>query len=345
VIALRTLTSADACGVVAVSTLRRRVILGTTLAVASSIVPAQQRRKRVAFVATHTRLAAMQGPEPESPAVRAFVHRLRELGHRDGQGVTIELHSAEGRVERIPELMREVVAAGPDVIVTNAVGPAADTTLTIPIVGPLSANLLLRHLVASALPLALVHPSRNVTGILSDLASMNGKRLELLKEAAPTISRIAFVADIPWSPDTSAAADALGLTLWRANVDRDADLDPAFGEIVRQRADALLVVSSGVNFANRRRIIDFAAARRLPAIYEARELADSDGLIVYGVNTALLYRGLGDYVDRILRGASPRDLPIEQASRFELVINRRTAHALGLELPRTLLLRATEVID
>jgi putative ABC transport system substrate-binding protein len=344
VIALRTLTSADACGVVAVSTLRRRVILGTTLAVASSIVPAQQRRKRVAFVATHTRLAAMQGPEPESPAVRAFVHRLRELGHRDGQGVTIELHSAEGRVERIPELMREVVAAGPDVIVTNAVGPAADTTLTIPIVGPLSVNLLMRDL-AGPLVGAPVRPFRNVTGILSDLASMNGKRLELLKEAAPTISRIAFVADIPWSPDTSAAADALGLTLWRANVDRDADLDPAFAEIVRQRADALLVVSSGVNFANRRRIVDFAAARRLPAIYEARELADSDGLIVYGVNTALLYRGLGDYVDRILRGANPRDLPIEQASRFELVINRRTAHALGLELPRTLLVRATEVID
>jgi putative ABC transport system substrate-binding protein len=344
VIALRTLTSAVACGVVAVSTLQRRVILGTTLAVASSIVPAQQRRKRVAFVATHTRLAAMQGPEPESPAVRAFVHRLRELGHRDGQGVTIELHSAEGRVERIPELMREVVAAGPDVIVTNAVGPAADTTLTIPIVGPLSVNLLMRDL-AGPLVGAPVRPFRNVTGILSDLASMNGKRLELLKEAAPTISRIAFVADIPWSPDTSAAADALGLTLWRANVDRDADLDPAFAEIVRQRADALLVVSSGVNFANRRRIIDFAAARRLPAIYEARELADSDGLIVYGVNTALLYRGFGDYVDRILRGASPRDLPIEQASRFELVINRRTAHALGLELPRTLLVRATEVID
>ncbi len=326
-------------------TSRRRLVFGTLSAFAARAVAAKQRRARVAIVFTDSPVAVMLGSQPTHALVRTFVSRLNDLGYRDGIEIEIERRSAEGHSERLPGIMREVVAAGADIIVTNALEQALLVTRSVPIVG------IVDDAIGGGLAGSLARPDRNFTGIQSFVdPSLNAKRLEILKEAAPTVSRVVFILEKPsgeiaWRNETRDAASRLTLVLSFAAVDSGADFDAAFAEIVRQHADALMIGDNGVNYVHRQRIIDFAAARRLPAMYPHRELGDQGGLICYGPSLSEGYGRLAGYVDRILRGSRPADLPIEQPTRLELVINRRTARALGLKLPGELLLRADAVID
>jgi len=263
--------------------------------------------------------------------------------------VIIEARSAEGRPERLPALVREVAELPVDVIVTAGtpmVRAARQATDTIPIIaiGP--------NLVTLGLANSLARPGGNVTG-LSFYAgpSMFGKRLDLLKRAAPAVTRIAYMGQsVPvgksmWTAETAEAARTLGLVLSGIAVDRPEDLDAAFGSMSRQRPDAILATDTPVNLGNRARIVEFAARERLPAIYGLRPSPEAGGLMSYGIHIPDLTRRAAHYVDKILKGAKPGELPIELPTRFELVINLKTAKALGLTMPQALLLQADEVIQ
>ena len=278
---------------------------------------------------------------------RAFVDGLRDLGLVEGRNIVIERRSAEGRYERFPGLMQELLALPVDVIVTS--GPGVDAarraTNTIPIV--------IVGLGAIENPEAMgaasfARPGGNLTGLSSNVGlAMNGKRLQLLSEAAPKASRVAFLGlgRPGWLPETKAAAHALGLVLLEASADTPQELEAAFAAIARDRADALFLVDTGVNYVHARQINEYAARLRLPNIHYWREGPEAGGLMSYGTNFADLWRHAATFVDKILKGAKPGELPIEQPTKFELVINLKTAKALGLTIPQSLLLRADEVIQ
>jgi putative ABC transport system substrate-binding protein len=200
---------------------------------------------------------------------------------------------------------------------------------------------------------SLARPGRNLTGLTSEVGvtELNGKRLQLLREAVPSASRVAFLgqssrpSDRSWRPATETAARALGLTLFWVGADTPEQYEAAFAAIAKHRVDALYVDGTAVNFGNTRPITEFAAKLGLPAIYQFREAPEAGGLMSYGSNLADLFRRAATFVDKILRGAKPGDLPIEQPTKFELVINLRAAKALGLTIPQPLLLRADEVIQ
>jgi putative ABC transport system substrate-binding protein len=332
---------------------RRSMLLGLSAAAATAPLAAlaqfAQRQPRVALIANSTPLAEMSGPDPINPNARGFVHGLRDLGWYEGRNIVIERHSAEGRPERGPAMLREAIDRKVDVIVTY--GPAmaraaAQATDTIPIValGP--------DPVALGLATSFARPGRNITGLsLEAGAAMNGKRLELLKQLVPKATRVAFLRDPPqpgrpvWRADTEAAAQTLGLSLQMAAVSTPEDFDAVFAAIARDRPDAIFCADSPLNLGSRQRIVDFAARQRLPAVYALRAFAESGGLMSYGADLADLSRRAATYVDRILKGAKPADLPVEQPAKFELVINLKTARALGITIPQELLLRADEVIQ
>jgi putative ABC transport system substrate-binding protein len=261
----------------------------------------------------------------------------------------IERRSAEGRYERLPSLMQELLALQVDVIV--AIGPAAGAAIratdTIPIVA--MGNLMFELGGAAS----LARPGRNLTGLTLEVGTglMNGKRLQLLKEAAPKASRVAILGessgpfDHVWRPATEAAAHALGLTPIWAVADTPEALEAAFAAIAKDRADALFVSTTAVNYGHLRRISELAARLRLPAVYDFREGPEAGLLMSYGANLADLYRRAATFVDKILKGAKPGELSIEQPTKFELVINLKTAKALGLTIPQPLLQRADEVIQ
>ena len=292
---------------------------------------------------------------PSTPAasahlLEAFRQGLRELGHVDGKTFVLELRYAEGRTERLPDLARELVRLKVDVIVTStdvAIAAARQQTRTIPIVMATSTDPLGTGLVAS-----LARPGGNVTGLSTMSPELDGKRLELLREVAPKLSRVAFL----WNPEvrgavldynqTEGAARSLGLQLQSVEAARAEDLDGAFSAISEQRAQALIVPSPNpVTFANRGRIVSFVQRNRLPSMYAAREYVDDGGLMSYGHSTADLYRRAATFVNKILQGAKPADLAVEQPTKFELVINLKTAKALGLTIPPSLLARADQVIE
>jgi putative tryptophan/tyrosine transport system substrate-binding protein len=264
----------------------------------------------------------------------------------------IEYRDAEGKYERFPALATELVALKVDlIVVTSTVSGVAvkQATRTIPIVFTWAADP-----VGSGLVTSLARPGGNITGLSFLAADLVGKRLELLKQAVPGVSRVAAL----WHPgdyvermekDMLTAADhaarALGLQLQVVEARGPEDFDRAFSDMTRARADAVTVQSTNIFFIERTRLVDLAAKNRLPAMYLSREFVDAGGLMSYGPNVADLHRRAATYVDKILKGAKPGDLPVEQPTKFELVINLKTANALGLTVPPAILARADEVIE
>ncbi len=289
-------------------------------------------------------------PAPAAHNREAFVQGLREHGYADGKNIVLELRYGEARAERISELARDLVSLKVDVIVTAtdpAIAAVKQQTQTIPIVMAVSTDPVGTGFVAS-----LARPGGNVTGLSTVSPELSGKRLELLREAVPGTSRVAFL----WNPDvrgavldykeTEAAARSLRLQLQSVEVPRAEDLDRAFSAVTNQRAQALIVPGlNPVVFANRRQIVSFAQRNRLPSMYAQKEFVDAGGLMSYGPSTTDMFRRAATYVDKILKGAKPADLPVEQPTRFELVVNLKTAKALGLTIPPSIMVRADQLIQ
>ena len=285
-----------------------------------------------------------------APNIAAFRLGLRELGYIEGKTVLLEIRLPEGAVERLPQLARELVALKPDVIVaTNdvAIASVRRETQTIPIVMVFSSDPAGAGFVAS-----LARPGGNVTGLSTLSPELSGKRLELLREVVPGLSRVALL----WNPDsrgnlldykeTEVAARALHVELQSVELSRVEDLDRAFSTVTKGHPQALIVPAGNLIAVTRRaQVASFAQQSRLPSIYGAREYVDDGGLMSYGPSVSDLFRRAAIYVDKILKGAKPADLPVEQPTEFELVINLKTAKALGLTIPPALLRRADHVIQ
>jgi putative ABC transport system substrate-binding protein len=278
----------------------------------------------------------------------AFVQRLSELGWSDGHTATIECRWAEGRDERAAEIAGEFVRLRVDVIVTSgvpAVVAAKRATSVIPIVFGVASDPVGMGLVAS-----LARPGGNVTGLSNQSADLGGKRLELLREVVPGLRRLAIIANVS-NPDpmlemreVEAAARALGFEVVTSEIRRTEDIESAFGAF-KSRVEALYVVADPLVNTNRTRIQALAMGARLPTIYNTREFVEAGGLMSYGPNFPDLWKRAAEFVDKILRGAKPADIPVEQPTKFDLVINLTTAKALGLTVSPTLLARADEVIE
>ncbi len=286
-----------------------------------------------------------------TPNWQAFVEGLRARGYTPGQNLVIECRYTEGKEERAPAVATELVSLKPDLIVVNTLGAnvraAKQATSTIPIVIVNVPDPVGRGLVAS-----LAHPGGNVTG-LSWTAGLEllGKQLQLLKEAVPTASRVAVLdrssgPPIPaWQWEREAAARVLGLTMQFYEVGEPEDFAGAFTAMTKARAEALLESPHPFFWLHRQRLVDLAAQSRLPGMYHHRALVEAGGLMSYSANEPDSFRRLSLYVDKIFHGANPGDLPVEQPTKFELLINLKTAKALGLTIPQSLLNRADEVIQ
>jgi len=289
-------------------------------------------------------------PTLEPEILEAFRQGLRDIGYIEGQNIAIEFRWAEGHEDRLPELAAELVGLKVDVIVTAGTPgtlAARRATRTVPIVMTATGDPVRNGLVAS-----LARPGGNVTGFSTLRPELEGKRLDLFKQTFPRFSRVAMLSDSAnpstqfYLPHIEAAARASRVTLQPAvEIRRVEDLDRAFAAIARGHADALFVVSGRSLLAERKRIVEFAAKSRLPAIYPYREYVAAGGLMSYSANYPDLYRGAALYVDKILKGAKPADLPVQQSARFDLAINLNTAKALGLTIPPSVLARADEVIQ
>ncbi len=305
-----------------------------------------QSAKRVARVG----FLAPGGPGIDSwgASVETFRQALRELGWVDGQNLVIDVRYAEGRYDRLPDLAAELVALKPDVIFAGAVNSAQAAkraTTTIPIVMET-----LGDAVSTGLVTNLARPGGNITGVSGFAPELSAKRLELLREILPSAARVALLANLsnPGSPGiiraTESAARQMRVQIRVVDVRRPTELDNAFDTMARQRSEALVVVADPMIFGERRRIIELAARHRLPAVYEVRLFADDGGLLSYGPGSVERFQRAAVYVDRILKGARPGDLPIERPSTFELVVNLKTAKALGIKFLPAFLLRADHVI-
>ncbi|HSF29896.1 MAG TPA: ABC transporter substrate-binding protein [Candidatus Tectomicrobia bacterium] len=273
---------------------------------------------------------------------------LRKLGYVEGQNIIVEYRYVEGKAERFPELAAELVRMPVDIIMAQderAVRAAQHATSTIPIV-----MLGVPEPVKSGFVDSLARPGGNITGTTSFDVDLSGKRLELLKETLPQFSRVAVLFNARSNPmrrradSAKVAAQGLGLTLQTVGVQDPNELEAAFAAMTQERPDALLVVLDAFTFMQRRLILDFAPTHRLPAMYELREFVEEGGLMTYGTSFPAWYERSAYYVDRILKGAKPADLPVEQPMKFELVISLKTAQALGLTMPPSLLFQADEVI-
>jgi putative ABC transport system substrate-binding protein len=340
----------------AVSVVRFRPLL-KALVVALSLVlltapraqaqpPGPVYRVGLAFVASP--IAQMAGPDPVHPSVRAFLHEMRRRGYVEGKNFVFERRSAEGIAERFDDILADLLRLKMDVIVTagnDLPRLAKRMTSAVPIVMASSRSPVETGLVAS-----LARPGANVTGLSIDGGpETEARRLELLTAAIPETSRVAFVGtkadwEEPLGRATRAAAQTLGVALVHAEVTLG-QYDAAFAGLMRERPDALFVANSASNYAHRHRIADFALNGRLPAIHPFREMVEVGGLMSYGANVPDLYRRAAGYVDRILKGARPGDLPVEQPTKFELIVSLKTARMLGVTIPPSLLLQADELIE
>ena len=288
--------------------------------------------------------------DPEGARVwGALTQGLRELGYVEGQNITIEHRSSEGKYERLPELAAELVRLKIDVIVapaTQNVLVAKQATRTIPIVMAGAGDPVGAGLVAS-----LARPGGNVTGLSMLGFEIVGKQFALLKEIVPKISRVAVLGNPAnqvypsWLKEVKVAARALGVQLQILEARGPDDFEAAFAAMNRERADALFPLGDGMAILHRARIVERAAKHRLPAMYPVREFGDAGGLVVYGASMRDSFRRAATYVDKILKGAKPGDLPVEQPTKFELIINLKTAKALGLTIPPSVLTRADEVLQ
>ena len=302
------------------------------------------------------RIGLMVTGSLQSPEARvqldAFRQGLRQLGYTEGRNIAIEYRGADGRIERFPNLAAELVRLEVDLIFaanTRAALAARQATSTIPIVSAVMGDPVEDGLVAS-----LAQPGGNVTGLTFLAPELTAKRMQLLKDALPNVSRVAAL----WHPGaygertmddmlkaTESAARTLGVQLQLIEVRAAGELERAFSTMMKERAEALFLFPTPMLFLARRRIIELAATNRLPSVSQAREFVELGGLIAYGANINDLFRRSTVYVDKILKGAKPADLPVEQPTRFELVINLKTAKTLGIDMPLALMIRADEMIE
>jgi putative ABC transport system substrate-binding protein len=317
-------------------------VLALGLLAAPLVAPGQQPRGKTARVGF---LHFVSSPLLDE----AFQEGLRELGYVEGQNIVIEYRSADGKDERLPGLAAELVRMKVDVIVTAsppATEAAKRATSTVPIVFALSADPVAAGLVAS-----LARPGGNITGLATISAEVVGKQLELLKRVAPKVSRVAVLQNPSnpghalMLPQAEGAARALGVQLQVLKARTPSEIEVAFAAMRSQRADGALVLRDAVFRERRAQIVALAAKSRLPAVYGLREEAEAGGLMAYGASVPQLFRRAATYVDKILKGAKPADLPVEQPTKFELVINLKTAKALGLTIPPSLLGQADQVIQ
>ena len=317
-------------------------------------VRAQQagRVYRIGVLFEGTPSAAMAGPEPRSNLLGPFLLGLRELGYVEGQNIAIERRSAEGKPERLPSLAAELVRLNVDMILASGerTTPALlAATSTIPIVQPTLTDPVERGYVKS-----LARPGGNITGFsLRVDTAIYGKLLDLLKEIAPNVSRVAVLHRTPPAGSSATpllgamapAADRLRVTLLPVVVDHEAQFATAFAAVGRERADGLIVEGNGITARRAVLIGQFAVKSRVPAAGGSGAFAENGGLMSYGPNVPASFRRAATYADKIFKGVKPADLPIEQPTKFELVINLKTAKAIGLEIPPALLIQADEVIE
>jgi putative tryptophan/tyrosine transport system substrate-binding protein len=285
---------------------------------------------------------------PENKEVQAFRQGLREAGYAEGRDVVVEWRSASGDYDQLPQLAADLVQSKVDVIVTDgtvATRALKRATSTIPLVMALVADPVGSGLVAN-----LAHPGGNVTGLTMMIPDLSAKRLQLLKEAIPRLTRVAVLwnRDTPYSPkvieELKAAAPSLSIELSFVNARTPEEFAPAFSAVSQARAQALYVIEDSLFTTHRATLVKLASKARLPNISGVRQYVEAGALISYGPNVADMLRRSAEYVDKILKGAKPGDLPIEQPTKFELAVNLKTAKALGITIPESILLRADEVV-
>jgi putative ABC transport system substrate-binding protein len=296
------------------------------------------------------RIGLIVVPPLPNPMARAFERGLQELGYLPGRNIDIELRSLEGRLERLPAIASELARLQPDVIVAGGGAPSAravmNTTATIPIVFPASGDPVGEGLIKS-----LARPGGNVTGLSILSVELSAKRVQLLRDLVSRLSHLAVLQDhsmrttLDQVSATEKAAAALGMKLEVLSVESAEQYEAAFQAASKAGAEALIVLPSSLFNANRRRLIDLAEKYRLPTLWEHRLFTESGGLVSYGTDIPDLYRRAAGYVDRILKGAKPAEMPVERATKLEFVINLKTAKALGIVASPTLLARADDVIQ
>jgi ABC-type uncharacterized transport system substrate-binding protein len=320
-----------------------RITVVATLAMCGAVAQAQQPTTipRIGFLITSS-------PSVIAPRMDAFRQGLRQLGYVEGKNIVIERRHAEGKLDRLPALAAELVRLNVDIIVTSgptATRPAKEATSTIPIVMTFDDDPVGSGFVAS-----LARPGGNVTGLSTLAPEISGKQLELLKEIVPRLNRVAVIGTST-RPGTAQnlkemelAAGAFGVKLQYLDIQNPKDIETAFRAAGKERADALLVLQSPVFNSQRAQIADLALKSRLPATYPRRAFVEDGGLMSYGASISDLDRRAATYVDKILKGAKPADLPVEQPTKFEFVINLKAAKQIGLTIPPNVLARADKVI-
>jgi putative ABC transport system substrate-binding protein len=328
----------------------RLIGLAVVLAVSLTLAPLAAETQQAVSVPRVGFLSPSSLSEPRTPRyLEAFRQGLRELGYVEGQSIAIELRWAEGKYDRLPALAAELVRLQVNVIVTYsepAIRAAKQATERIPIVMAAVADP-----VASGFVASLARPGGNITGISNMRLDLTGKQLELLREVVPKVSRVAILGNAAIIDNTlqvrhaQDAARALGMRLQPLLVRSPGEIDPAFAAMTTEGAGALIVLVDTMLLDSQSRIADLAVRWRLPMVFSQVDQAEAGGLMAYGPSVHSRFRRSATYVDKILKGAKPADLPVEQPTKFELVINMKTAKALGLTIPQTLLLRADEVIE
>jgi putative ABC transport system substrate-binding protein len=317
-------------------------MLGGAVGAWPLVAHAQQKLHRVGFMGNSTTAL-------ETNLVDAFREGLRELGYEEGRNIVIEYRWADGKYERFPALIAELVAAKVDVIVTAGT-PAAlavkKATTGVPLV-----MVAVGDPVGTGLVSSLARPDGNLTGLSSVAPDLEGKRLELLREVMPRLSHVAVLFNslnpfhVASIRQAHASSQAMGIKLQEHDIRKSEDLDGAFSVIREERPDALLILADRVFLHNRQRIMDFTEEQRLPNVNAYHELVEAGGLMSYGPSYEDMHRRAAIYVNKILKGAKPADLPIEQPTRFTLSVNLKAAKVLGISMPATLLARADEVIE
>jgi putative tryptophan/tyrosine transport system substrate-binding protein len=319
------------------------LLLIVVITVAQGIIAEAQQPKKV------PRIGFMIGSSPSivPDRVEGFRQGLRDLGYVEGKNVVIEYRVAESKVERLPELLAELVRLRVDVIVTGGIinRAAKQATTTIPIVIAFDFDPVANGLVAS-----FARPGGNITGLSARYPELSGKQLELLKEIAPRLSRVAVFGSSTEPGNTQvvreveAAAEGLGVQHLYLDLQDPKDIETAFRAASKGRANALLVLGGMITVSNRTQITTLATKNRLPAMYPRPEFVDDGGLITYGPSIADLYRRAATYVDKILKGAKPADLPVEHPMKLDFIINLKAAKQIGLTIPESVLFRADKVI-